>query len=614
MSPESSVSGNEKLTLRANALERPDTWGFSILDLQRRSEEVSLWLGVAIQIRCSSLVLMSLLTGTLWAESIRFPDVASLSGLDDVFYCGIDEEKNYILESLGGGVALFDVNRDGYLDAFFVTGSRFGGFPDREEPTNHLYINNMDGTFSRVTQKAGLAQAGWGQGVCVGDFDNDGFDDLFVTYFGENRLYRNSGKTSFHDVSDEAGIGGSRRWSTGCAFVDYDLDGRLDLFVANYLVFDKEKIPPRGVSTDCRWKGELVMCGPRGLPGESNQLYRNVGQGVFQEVSEESGIASVLNRYSLSVTTLDYNQDSWPDVYVAVDTKGSILYHNNGDGTFEDVALMASVAFSENGIEQAGMGSAAGDFDGDGHLDLVKTNFIDDTSNLYRNNGDETFDEFVHRSGMGINRDYMGWGVGFFDFDQDTWPDVFIVNGHVYPEIEPVLPKNPYKQRRILYRNINGEALEDVSESASGGVMSRHSSRGLALGDYDNDGDVDIVINNMNEAPSLLRNDSDLAGGFLSIQLQGVQSNRNAIGARVEVSVGDRTLVQEVRSGSSFMSHGDFRLHFGLGDAETVEIIDVHWPYPSSRDRVVDVPANQFIEITESRGITARKSLPGRLR
>ena len=567
----------------------------------RRISEVSIPLRLGLCICVLSL-------GTkLWAGPISFPDVASEAGLNDVFYCGIDKEKNYILESLGGGVALFDFNRDDYLDAFFVTGSRLGGFAEAEEPTNHLYVNNRDGTFTRMTEQAGLLLSGWGQGTCVGDYDNDGFDDLFVTYFGKNRLYRNQDDSRFEDVTDAAGLNDPPRWSTGCAFVDYDLDGLLDLFIVNYLVFDEVKVPPRGVSPDCRWKGELVMCGPRGLPGETNQLFRNVGNGRFKEVTQESGIASVPNRYSLSATTLDYNQDSWPDIYVAVDTKASILFRNNGDGTFEDVALMASVAFSDNGIEQAGMGSAAGDFNGDGHLDLVKTNFIDDTANLYRNNGDETFDEFVYRSGMGKNRDFMGWGVGFLDFDHDTWPDIFMVNGHVYPEIEPVLPKNPYKQRRILYRSVKGQRLEDVSELAGGGVMNLHSSRGLALGDYDNDGDVDLFINNMNERPSLLRNDSERQGGALSIRLVGVQSNRNAIGARVEVYVGGRKIVQEIRSGSSFMSQSDFRLHFGLGEHDSVEKIEIRWPYPASRDTLMEVAANQFIEITEGKGITERK-------
>ena len=567
----------------------------------RRASEVPTALRLGLWIGVVSLGTM------LRAGQISFPDVASEAGLNDVFYCGIDKEKNYILESLGGGVALFDFNRDEYVDAFFVTGSRLGGFAGPEEPTNHLYVNNRDGTFTRITGQAGLLRSGWGQGTCVGDYDNDGFDDLLVTYFGENRLYRNRGDSRFEDVTAAAGLNDPPRWSTGCAFVDYDLDGLLDLFIVNYLVFDKVKVPPRGVSPDCRWKGELVMCGPRGLPGETNQLFRNVGDGRFEEVTQESGIASVPNRYSLSATTLDYNQDSWPDIYVAVDTKASILFRNNGDGTFEDVALMASVAFSDNGIEQAGMGSAAGDFDGDGHLDLVKTNFIDDTANLYRNNGDETFDEFVHRSGMGKNRDFMGWGVGFLDFDHDTWPDVFMVNGHVYPEVEPVLPKNPYKQRRILYRSVKGQTLEDVSELAGGGVMNRHSSRGLALGDYDNDGDVDLFINNMNEMPSLLRNDSERLGGFLSIRLVGVQSNRNAIGARVEVYVGGRTIVQEVRSGSSFMSQSDFRLHFGLGEHDSVEKIEIRWPYPASRSSLKEMAANQFVEITEGKGITERR-------
>ena len=548
------------------------------------------------------------LAASLLAESARFTDIAAKTGLSDIFYCGRDDQKDYLIEALGGGVALFDYDRDGYLDAFFVTGSRLEGFPQGEHPSNQLYQNNRNGGFTRVTEEASLTSDGWGQGVCVGDLDNDGFDDLFVTFFGQNHLYRNSGQGSFVDVTEQSGLPSQKRWSTGCAFLDYDRDGLLDLFVANYIIFVKDRIPPRGSAPTCRWKGQPVFCGPRGLPGETNELYKNLGNGKFKDVSEESGVAAVKNRYSLSVTTLDYNHDGWLDIYVAVDSQASILFQNNGDGTFKDVGVVTAVALDEHGKVQAGMGSAAGDVDGDGNIDLIKTNFIDETSNIYLNNGDESFEDQVFAYGIGTNTDYMGWGVGFLDYNRDTWPDIFMVNGHLYPEIEPLVPNNPYKQRRLLYKNIVGKHFENISNSAGPGVTTPHSSRGLALGDYDNDGDVDIFINNMNEPPSLLRNDSDAPGGFLSIQLIGTKSNRNAIGARVSVTVGERELVQEVHSGSSFMSHSDFRLHFGVADAESVDKIEIEWPYPDSKETIRDIPANQFITITEGTGLTARNS------
>ena len=548
-----------------------------------------------------------LLGAALSGASIQFSDVAPQAGLTDAFFCGSDEKKEYIIETLGGGVALFDYDKDGYLDAFFVTGSRLEGFSSSEEPTNQLYQNNHDGTFSKVTQQAGLAYGGWGQGVCAGDFDNDGFVDLFVTYFGQNHLYRNTGKSKFADVTRQVGLAASKRWSTGCAFVDYDLDGHLDLFVANYLVFDKTEISPAGSSPDCQWKGQPVMCGPRGLPGETNQLFRNLGNGRFDDVSESSGVSSVKDRYSLSVTTLDYNEDGWPDIYVAVDAQPSILFRNNRDGTLKDVAVPVNVALSEDGRKQAGMGSAAGDFDGDGHLDLAKTNFIEDTANLYRNNGDESFEDRVYRAGMGKNVQFMGWGVGFFDADNDSWPDLFMVNGHVYPEIEKIVPGNPYKQRRILYHNVGGAQYDDISASAGDGVTTPHSSRGLAFGDFDNDGDVDLFINNMNETPSLLRNEGTSLGGFLSVKLAGRKSNRDGIGAWVTVYAGERKMVQEVRSGSSFMSHSDRRLHFGLGEAELVEKIEIRWPARQSTvETITSVQPNQFVTITEGLGVTDR--------
>ena len=557
----------------------------------------------------ASLFFSVLVAAALVAASggVSFTDVAAESGLTDVFYCGRDGAKDYILEILGTGVALLDYDRDGYLDAFFTNAGRLEGFPDGKEPSNQLYRGGKDGKFTRVTAQAGLESKGWAQAACVGDYDHDGFDDLFVTSFGHNHLYRNNGKGGFEDVTAAAGLGVRERWSVGCAFVDYDLDGKLDLFVVNYLVFDKSRIPLRGQSADCNWRGRPVLCGPRGLPGESNQLFHNIGGGKFKEVSEESGIAAVKGRYSLSATTLDYNEDGWPDIYVAVDSQASILFRNKGNGTFEDVAILAGVAFDENGREQAGMGSAAADFDGDGRLDLAKTNFIEEPSNLYRNNGDGSFDEAIHRYGIGGNTRYLGWGVGFLDFDNDTWPDLFIVNGHVYPELEGVMPNNPYKQGRLLYRNLNGKRFENISASAGAAVTARHSSRGLAYGDFDNDGDVDVFITNENEPPSLLRNDTSPIGGFLSIRLIGVRSNADGIGARVTVTAGGRRMVQEVRSGSSFMSSSDLRLHFGLGAAKIVDKIDVRWPYPRLVETITNIEPNQFLTITEAAGITDKR-------
>jgi hypothetical protein len=536
-------------------------------------------------------------------ELPQFVDVAEKAGLTDIFYCGSDSSKKYVIEALGGGVALLDYDNDGFPDAFFVTGSRLEGFPPGKEPTNQLYRNNRDGTFSRVTREAGLSLSGWGQGVCAGDFDNDGNIDLFVTYFGKNHLFRNNGKGQFADVTKEAGLDEDVRWSTGCAFLDYDRDGKLDLFIASYIDFELEKVPLPGASPNCTWKGEPVMCGPKGLPAGSNRLFHNEGNGRFRDVSRPAGISAPGPRYSLSVTPLDYNHDGWPDIYVAVDTQPSLLFRNNRDGTFTDVGVDAGVAYSEEGREQSGMGSAAGDFDGDGRLDLVKTNFIDDTANLYRNLGDGTFEDLVQPTGMARNRRYMGWGVGFLDYDNDGWPDIFMVNGHVYPEIESKIPGSPYRESSLLYRNLDGKRVEDVSRRAGPDVVARHSGRGLALGDFDNDGNVDVFINNMNERPGLLRNTGS-ANHFVTMRLVGVKSNRSAIGARVSLYARGRRQVQEVRSGSTFLSQSDLRLHFGLGGAEIVDRIEIEWPYPNSTEVVTGLRADQFITITEGRGVT----------
>ncbi len=537
------------------------------------------------------------LAATLFAADVRFVDRAAQAGLKDITYCGSDVRKNYIVETLGTGVALIDYDNDGWLDIFVVNASRLEGFPNGEEPTNHLYRNNRDGTFTDVTREAGLVRSGWGQGVCAGDFDNDGFADLYVTYWGHDALYRNTGKGKFEDVTESAGLATKEvRWATGCAFLDFNKDAKLDLFVANYVQFDKERTPTPASPNACKWKNEPVMCGPRGLKGGINRLFRNdstPGKIKFTDVSAATGITKPGERYSLSVTTIDYDHDGLPDIYVAVDSQASILYRNNGDGTFTDTGVEAGVAYSDDGREQAGMGTSAGDYNGDGLLDLVKTNFIDDTPNLYRNRGDGSFEEVTVPAGMGSHRQYLGWGAAFLDFDNDGWPDIFWVNGHVYPGMKG----ESYYQRRVLLRNLGTGRFRDVT-AAAGAVAEEHSSRGVAVGDLDNDGDLDIVVTNMNQPPSLLINEGGNAQNYLSLRLTGTKSNRDAIGARVTLYTAGRKFAQEVRSGSTFMSHSDFRLHFGLGAAKAADKLEIEWP-SGKKQTLINVKANQRLEVTE---------------
>jgi enediyne biosynthesis protein E4 len=527
-----------------------------------------------------------------------FVDEALRAGLKDVFVCGEDVHKNYIVEMLGAGVAFLDFDNDGLLDIFAVTASKLDGFAQGAEPVNRLYRNKGDRTFEDVSKKAGIARSGWGQGVCTGDIDNDGSVDIYVTYWGSDVMYRNRGDGTFEDVT-APGIGS--RWGTGCAFVDYDRDGKLDLMVANYVDFDLKNTPRPDGPRPCRWKEENVICGPQGLKPALNRLWRNEstpGKIRFQDVSKSTGIEAPGPRYGLSVTTLDYDRDGWPDIYVAVDSQASLLYHNKRNGTFEETALETGVALSEDGREQAGMGSASADYDGDGWPDLVKTNFIDDLPNLYHNNREGIFSENTAQAGLGKYSQFLGWGVGFFDYDNDSWPDIFMVNGHVYPRIK----SGEYRQRRILYRNAGGGKFIDASVEAGAAVMEKTAGRGLAVGDYDNDGRPDLLISNMNERLSLLHNTLK-SGQSITLKLVGRKTNRSGIGANARVTVGNRTLTGEVRSGSTFMSQSDLRLHFGLGDANAAEAVEVQWP-GGGLERIGALKAGQIVTITEGRGVT----------
>ena len=512
-------------------------------------------------------------------ESIaNFVDIAEKAGLTAVNVFGGVDTKKYIIETTGTGVAIFDYDNDGWPDIFIVNGTTLEGIPPDQAPTNHLYHNNHDGTFTDTTEKAGLIATGWGQGVCVGDYDNDGWEDLYITYYGKNRLYHNDHGV-FTEVAEKAGVAGSgKAWGTGCAFVDYNRDGRLDLVVANYVDFNLSTTPVPGQGSSCVWKGVPVMCGPRGLPGSKNILYENRGDGTFADVTSKAHIDRTNGQYAFSVSTLDFDDDGWPDIYIACDSAPSILYHNNHDGTFTDVAITAGVSFNEDGREQAGMGTTIGDYNGDGRLDIFKTNFSDDTPTLYRNDGGGIFSDVTIPAGLGHHRQYLGWGTMFFDFDNDGWPDLILANGHVYPEVDKFHLGSGYLQPRLLYHNMGNATFKDVSATAGTGITTASSARGLAVGDLWNDGQISVVISNVYAKPSLLVNTLPSANHWIAFKLVGTRSNRDAIGAKITVKVGKRILVDEVRSGSSYISQNDLRAHFGLGTAGKIDTMQVRWP------------------------------------
>ncbi len=531
----------------------------------------------------------------------NFTDIAETAGLTMQNAFGGATTKKYIIETTGTGVAIFDYDNDGWPDIFIVNGTKLEGFPSGKSPSNHLYRNNHDGTFSDVTEKAGLSATGWGQGVCVGDYDNDGWEDLYVTYYGKNRLYHNQ-QGVFAEVAEKAEVAGSgKAWGTGCAFVDYDRDSRLDLMVANYVDFDLTTAPAPGERASCIWKGVPVMCGPRGLPGAKNILYHNRGDGTFEDVTTKAHIDRTDGHYAFSVSTLDFDEDGWPDIYVACDSTPSILYRNNHDGTFTDVAVTAGAAFNEDGREQAGMGSTIADFNGDGHLDIFKTNFSDDTSTLYRNNGDGTFIDATSAAGLGLYTQYLGWGTMFLDFDNDGWPDLILVNGHVYPEVDSQHLGSSYKEPRILYHNNGDGTFSDVSSAAGSGITAAASSRGLAVGDLWNDGRMSAVVSNMNAPPSLLVNQVRNSNHWIAIRALGTKSNRDGIGARIRVKTGKRILVDEVRSGSSYDSNSDMRVHFGLGASAKIDGVEVRWP-SGIVERFVNLAVDRIHTVKEGSG------------
>jgi hypothetical protein len=529
---------------------------------------------------------------------VTFTDVTKSAGI--TFTNASSAEKKYIVESMNGGVAMFDFDGDGRLDIYLINSYTVeAALAKKPRPPAALYRNLGNGKFEDVAAKAGVADPGWAMGVSVADYDNDGDDDLFVTCFGPDKLYRNLGNGKFEDVTAKAGVS-DPRFSTGSAWGDYDRDGDLDLFVANYVDFKLDDLPQFGKGQLCQYRNIPVQCGPRGLPGAGDALYRNNGDGTFTDVSKQAKVDDPNGYYGLGVMWTDFDDDGWIDIYVANDATPNYAYRNNHDGTFTEMGLMLGVAVDENGVEQGSMGISIGDYDRDGRFDLIVTNFAEQYNAIYHKNADGTFTDVSRATKTAdVSMPLVGWGVKFFDYDHDGWLDLLVVNGHVYPQIEGAFPGGEYRQRKLFYRNLRNGTFEDLSNSVGEAVKERRASRGAAFGDYDEDGDVDVIINDLDGPPMLLRNDGGAqAGNLIKLQLAGTKSNRNAVGAKVELKAGGLTQIDEVRAGDSYISHSDWRLHFGLGKATTVDEITVRWP-SGKTEKLTKVGVNRVMKIVE---------------
>jgi hypothetical protein len=536
----------------------------------------------------------------------RFVDVGTQAGLTHATFYGENEKSTYILEVMGAGCAFIDYDNDGWMDIFMLSGRHLEDVP--AGASNRLYKNNRDGTFTDVTEKAGLKDTGWAMGVCVGDYNNDGFDDLFVTYYGQNRLYRNNGNGTFTDVTEKAGLlQPGIRYASGCTFIERNRNGLLDLFVANYLDVDLVHGPkPSMQIPNCNYEGVPVNCGPMGMPSLKQYLFRNNGDGTFTDVSKESGIGALSGSYGLTAVALDIDEDGWTDIFLACDATFSYLLMNNRDGTFREEALLRGIAVSSEGQRMSGMGVGVGDYNLDGHLDIVRTHFYNQSTGLYLNDGKGNFDDVSSQAGLAVERRYICWGTDLVDFDNDGYPDILIVSGTVYPELESIFPvKFPRETPRLLFRNQGDGTFKELGDEAGPAISARHSSRGCAFGDFDNDGDMDVLIMNRNEPPSLLRNDSPPGNHWIKIRLEGTKSNRSAIGARVLAHYGGKVQAQTVTSQLSYLSVNDPRLHFGLGDATTADI-EIHWP-SGAKESYAGLPGNQLHTIKEGKG-----KIPGR--
>ena len=572
-----------------------------------------------ILLLCSGLIILAVLLSSFAVESGQIPSVA---GPTPVHFTDITEssgvsfrhisapEKKYIVESMGGGVALFDYDNDGCLDIYFTNSLTVDTANDPHSSRSALYRGHCDGTFTDVTEKSGLAYPGWAMGVVAADFDGDGYEDLYVTCFGHNHLYHNNGNGTFTDITAKAGVD-DPRWSTGATAGDYDRDGALDLFVANYVDFKLSDVPQFGKGKFCIYKGIAVQCGPRGLPGSGDSLFHNNGDGTFSNVSVKAGVSDPDGRFGLGATWTDVDGDGWPDLYVANDTGPNFLYHNNHNGTFSEIGFASGAAVGADGQEQGSMGIAVGDYLHTGLPGLFVTNFSDEYNTLYRHDTPLSYTDVSYAAKLAaISIPYVGWGTGFFDYDNDGWPDLLVVNGHVYPQMENAKVGTKYYQRMFLFHNEYNGTFSEVAAQAGEALMVPRVSRGTAFGDIDNDGDIDVVVENLDGKPTILRNDGGNRNDWITLKLSARGRNREAIGARVKLTAGDLVQWDEVRAGDSYLSSSDKRLHFGLGKQNKVDFIEIHWP-DGKLETVRNLNPNQFVFIEEGKGVT--RLIPPRL-
>ena len=508
-------------------------------------------------------------------------------------------DKKYIVESMSGGVALFDYDNDGRIDIYLVDSLTVETAKDPKAARSALYRNLGDGRFQDVTDRAGVAHPGWGMGACTADVDGDGWEDLYVTALGGNHLYHNDHDGTFSDITARAGLAGGG-WSTGCGFADYDRDGRLDLFVSRYVKVDLENLPEFGKGKTCEFRGIAVQCGPRGLPGTSDLLFHNDGNGHFTEVGEKAGVSDPRAYFGLGIAWFDYNQDGWPDLYVANDSTPSFLYLNQKDGTFKELAFPVGVAVSEDGGEQGGMGVAVGDYDNSGRLSVFKTNFAEEYNSLFHNDGDHFTDVSFRSKTAASSIPFVGWGTAFFDYDNDGLLDLIAVNGHVYPQMDQASrgASAGYRQRKLLYHNRGDGTFDEVAAQFGSALTEPRISRGLAVGDLDNDGRLDLVVNDLDGSPQLLHNELADVGHWLLVKLVGKGGNTDAIGAVVRVKAGKLSLMRLVQSGTSYLSQDDMRRHFGLGRETQADSLEVLWP-DGTTTKLENVKANQLVEIKQ---------------
>jgi hypothetical protein len=529
---------------------------------------------------------------------VHFTDITKQAGI--TFRHVASPEKKYLVESMSGGVAMFDYDNDGWMDIYFVNSLSVDLAKSSGKNKSMLYHNNGDGTFTDVTDKAGIGDVGWGMGAAVGDYNNDGFDDLYVTCLNGNRLYKNNGDGTFTDVTKTAGVSDGR-WSAGAAFVDYDNDGKLDLFVANYVQYDLNHLPEFGKDKTCLYKGIAVQCGPRGMKGSGDSLFHNNGDGTFTEVSKKAGVSDPHGFFGMGVYCSDFDDDGLVDIYVANDSTPNFLYHNNGDGTFKDLSFISGTALNADGAEQGSMGVAIGDYDHDGRFDIFITNFVDDYDTLYHNDGRNFFTDVSYKANVAaVSMPLVRWGTKFFDYDNDGWVDLFVACGQVYPQLEH------YRQRKLLHHNNRNGTFTEVAAQCGAPLLEERAGRGVAFGDIDNDGDIDLVINDLDGPPQVLRNDGGNANNSILIRTIGEKSNRDGIAAKVKVIAGDLTQIDEVRSGGSYISQNDMRLHFGLEKRTKIDLIEIRWP-SGVVDKITNASVNKILTVREGKGLVEQK-------